>query len=780
MKNSKNITIATLGTNYEMIYEMVGFTNFNDSFDLYKYQQNIKGINEYRKFFEKIDTLYLLSTDLNDENISNLKKLCTNINIYFSSKDISIKKIEIFLLNNTYDINNVQNEIAFQNLVYYAYIKAIIECKFNNVPGKIYTCIAAGRKTMSSDLQKAAFLFGCDGNFHILGSSNKRLNTDDIKNSSFFCDIDIKLKDYFQDFMPVYLGKYPSNEIIKDSEIINRFESIGKQLKNDRYIEPVNNNPGIILHYFPSEIFNNENLATLIQNRFESTFLYYSNSISTTDDCFRELFNYKKELIDKLKNHYIGFDIKNKEKDLKLLRNLPKTDLHCHLGGSLNAKDLIDLTSYVIEKDGLSNTFRQYNYPANIEEYEKLFKQFKGVKNYVHCNKSNLIFNFINMFEGNEKKLKKWIYEKIYTFNSLESEKENIIKVFDDGNIDETSFKGIGIDRYETLGDLQGTTILQNKNAIFFCVSRLIDKEVFENVKHIEIRCSPINYTREELNEFDVLETILNAIAEKDQYYREKGKPISLGLILIASRHGKMSDIYRNIEMIDDIFNKKEMNGKYNHNEKKKNYELIYERMEKYFKGFDLAGNENRARPEEFRSAFLRIMDRCPNITIHAGETGDEKDIWQAIYYLNAERIGHGLKLTDSGDLKKKIKDRHIAIELCPSSNYQILNFSDNYFKQNSEDTMKYPLKDYLDYGLRVTINTDNMGISDTNATNELLKAARLSESTCKGLNIWDILKIIKNGFKASFTDHETKRKLIEDAEQNIKNFLKNYIDEFL
>ncbi|HQJ41269.1 MAG TPA: hypothetical protein PK449_06910 [Exilispira sp.] len=46
MKNSKNITIATLGTNYEMIYEMVGFTNFNDSFDLYKYQQNIKGINE--------------------------------------------------------------------------------------------------------------------------------------------------------------------------------------------------------------------------------------------------------------------------------------------------------------------------------------------------------------------------------------------------------------------------------------------------------------------------------------------------------------------------------------------------------------------------------------------------------------------------------------------------------------------------------------------------------------------------------------------------------------
>ncbi|HPB48073.1 MAG TPA: hypothetical protein PLX16_05600, partial [Exilispira sp.] len=69
---------------------------------------------------------------------------------------------------------------------------------------------------------------------------------------------------------------------------------------------------------------------------------------------------------------------------------------------------------------------------------------------------------------------------------------------------------------------------------------------------------------------------------------------------------------------------------------------------------------------------------------------------------------------------------------------------------------------------------------SDTNATNELLKAARLSESTCKGLNIWDILKIIKNGFKASFTDHETKRKLIEDAEQNIKNFLKNYIDGFL
>lgn len=67
--------------------------------------------------------------------------------------------------------------------------------------------------------------------------------------------------------------------------------------------------------------------------------------------------------------------------------------------------------------------------------------------------------------------------------------------------------------------------------------------------------------------------------------------------------------------------------------------------LQEYFKGFDLAGDESQGKPEEFRQAFLRIMNYCPNITIHAGETANSDSIWQAIYHLNAERIGHGLSL---------------------------------------------------------------------------------------------------------------------------------------
>ena len=191
----------------------------------------------------------------------------------------------------------------------------------------------------------------------------------------------------------------------------------------------------------------------------------------------------------------------------------------------------------------------------------------------------------------------------------------------------------------------------------------------------------------------------------------------------------------------------------------------------KVFRGFDLAGDESIKSPEEVRESFMDIMKECYNITIHAGETEDVESIWQAVYHLNAERIGHGLHLLENEDLLNKFLERGIGVELCPSSNFQIVGFRDNYFPNETIVLPEYPLKAYLDRELKVSVNTDDPGISLTDMTHELHKAARMTQG---GLSKWDILQLICNGFRSAFYPYEQKKQLIRKVEKSIADLIES------
>ena len=166
----------------------------------------------------------------------------------------------------------------------------------------------------------------------------------------------------------------------------------------------------------------------------------------------------------------------------------------------------------------------------------------------------------------------------------------------------------------------------------------------------------------------------------------------------------------------------------------------------------------------------MDFMKECYNITIHAGETEEVESIWQAVYHLNAERVGHGLKLLNNEDLLTKFLERGIAVEMCPSSNFQIVGFRDNYFPKETMHLPEYPLKAYLDKELKVSVNTDDPGISLTDMTHELHKAARMTQG---GLSKWDILQLICNGFRSAFYPYERKKLLIRKAEQELAKLIK-------
>jgi adenosine deaminase len=261
-------------------------------------------------------------------------------------------------------------------------------------------------------------------------------------------------------------------------------------------------------------------------------------------------------------------------------------------------------------------------------------------------------------------------------------------------------------------------------------------------VKYVEIRCSPYKYTKKGLSEAEVV----NAVMEVFDRYQDK---IQYRLICIIGREAGIKGISK---MRDSILNLLTEN----------------QRFADKMAGIDLAGNEGKAEPKDLREIFMPFLEKCIHITIHAGETEPVKNVWQAVYHLSADRIGHGLTLLDKPDLMRRFIDKNIGVELCPSSNDQIVGYSNNPEKE-------YPLKQYMEAGLKVTINTDNAGISRTSCSQEFYKAARL----CHGLSLWDCLVLIRNSLSVAFLDNQTKTALLHSFEDELYDWCIEHISAY-
>jgi adenosine deaminase len=153
--------------------------------------------------------------------------------------------------------------------------------------------------------------------------------------------------------------------------------------------------------------------------------------------------------------------------------------------------------------------------------------------------------------------------------------------------------------------------------------------------------------------------------------------------------------------------------------------------------GFDLAGAEYNFPAKDHKRAFQLILDNNVNCTAHAGEAYGPESIAQAIHYCGAHRIGHGTRLRENGDLLNYVNDHRIPLEICPSSNVQT---------RACESYASHPLPFYFNYGLRVTVNTDNRLVTDTTVSKELLLCHQHY-----GLSLEDIKEILISGFKSAF-----------------------------
>lgn len=169
----------------------------------------------------------------------------------------------------------------------------------------------------------------------------------------------------------------------------------------------------------------------------------------------------------------------------------------------------------------------------------------------------------------------------------------------------------------------------------------------------------------------------------------------------------------------------------------------------------DLAGPEAFLPTIEYKNLFQIASDNGLNIIIHAGEACGNDSIVGALD-IGAKRIGHGVHLSLDQEMIDRVKNK-IYFEFCPTSNLQT---------KSLKDYIDVPLRQFMDNEILVTINSDNMTVSNTDVIQEfkyLTKTFNLTKEEVK--------RLLLNSINGAFISSNLKQEKIRALFNKIDSF---------
>ncbi len=322
--------------------------------------------------------------------------------------------------------------------------------------------------------------------------------------------------------------------------------------------------------------------------------------------------------------------------------NLPKTELHCHLEGSIRTQTIMDVA-------------RQYNLGLPSYKADELDKHVK-------------------------------VFDQLRDLHAV----------------------------------LEAFTIAQNSIASPAVVERvaweLFEDAAHQNIKLFEVRFSPDwAFSVHHLNWDEALEGLLRAREQA-----EHRLDMAIGLIAITSRSLGVESCIKTVDWAI--------------------------RWKEHILGIDLADSEAAHPISEFVKPVMRAKEAELKVTVHSGEDTPASAVVETIRAVHPDRIGHGIHIIDDVSAIELIKQSDITLEVNPWSNYLT-----NSIRRIEE----HPLKRLFDLGIRVTINSDDPEVLDTNLNNEYRIAHEIL-----GMSMADIAICNRYALEASFLPQNVKNRV--------------------
>jgi adenosine deaminase len=208
-----------------------------------------------------------------------------------------------------------------------------------------------------------------------------------------------------------------------------------------------------------------------------------------------------------------------------------------------------------------------------------------------------------------------------------------------------------------------------------------IEDAALENIRYLELRFTPVALSRAEgFPMAQVVDWVINSVKEAASKYE-----ILVNLIISLNRH-------ESISQAKDVL------------------EIALDRKSDGIVGIDLAGNEVDFSADPFQDLFSVARKEGLFTTIHAGEWGGAENVRQAIEFLRADRVGHGIRVLEDPDTVALARERGTVFEVCVTSNHH---------SGAVENLLDHPIRRMLQEGLNVTINTDDPSISRISLSSE-------------------------------------------------------------
>ena len=237
-----------------------------------------------------------------------------------------------------------------------------------------------------------------------------------------------------------------------------------------------------------------------------------------------------------------------------------------------------------------------------------------------------------------------------------------------------------------------------------------------QNIKLFEVRFSPDWAFHGHNLDWDAcLEGVLRA-----QERAEKEFDMAIGIIAITSRGMGADSCVRTVDWAI--------------------------RHREHIQAVDLADGEMLYPAKDFVKPILKAKDAGLKVTIHSGEDTPASYVIETIKNFQPDRIGHGIHSIEDMKAIEMLIEKGITLEVNPWSNYLT----------NSVPTIEaHPIKKLFDLGVRVTINSDDPEVLETNVNNEY----RIAHEVL-GMSMADIQTCNRFAFESSFIPTAKTRKL--------------------
>ncbi|MCC5894111.1 MAG: adenosine deaminase [Alkalibacterium sp.] len=271
-------------------------------------------------------------------------------------------------------------------------------------------------------------------------------------------------------------------------------------------------------------------------------------------------------------------------------------------------------------------------------------------------------------------------------------------------------------------------SVLQSEKNLERAAYAVIKEAHKENVKYMELRFGPLLHQAEGLTTKETIRAVSKGVKNATEDF-----PIAVNILICALRN-------------------------YSEEENTELFREVHDIADECVVGIDVAGDEARYPNECVASALSEAKTLGFQMTIHSGECGCANSVLTAMH-LGATRIGHGVAVKDDPEAMQKVKEGNVLLELCPTSNIQTRAVS---------GWDAYPLRQFLDEGVAVSINTDNRTVSNTTLTDEWMLCIEHCQVTYQ-----EIKDLSLTAMKHSFANAEVKASVTSTIEEQFDHYVK-------